>query len=256
VTATSLAVVVAAYLIGSIPSGYLLVRSARRIDLRDYGSQGIGAINACSVAGPGIGMATLLLDTGKALVVVLLAAPLARSPWVIAAAAFAVMAGHAYSFWLFLRERRFSDGKCVACALGALVGLAYIGALPWQTPAAVVGVWLAGLLGPRAIRGRWSPISPATMAAAAALPVIVYIARPVGAYFALAVATAALILVRHKGNVRRLLAGTEPPLDRRLSRRASAEGNGPSAAPRRDSSRRGALSALQVVRVRDGGEMR
>jgi glycerol-3-phosphate acyltransferase PlsY len=127
------------------------------------------------------------------------------------------MVGHAYSFWLFLRERRFSEGKSVACALGVLAGLSCAGALPWHTPAAVLGVWLAGLLGPRVIGGRWSPISPATMAAAVALPVVVYAARPAEAYFALAVATAALILVRHKGNIRRLLAGTEPALDRRLS---------------------------------------
>jgi glycerol-3-phosphate acyltransferase PlsY len=230
-TAVSLALVAAAYLIGSIPSGYLLVRSARHIDLRDYGSQGIGATNVCSVAGPWLGIATLLLDTGKAVAVVLLAAPIARSPWLIAAVSFAAMVGHAYSFWLFLREWRFSEGKCVASALGVLIGLSYIGALPWHTPAAALGVWLAGLVGPRAIRGRWSPISPATMAAAAALPMIVYVARPAGAYVALAVATAVLILARHKGNIRRLLAGAEPPLDRRLSRRVSAEGNGPGAAP-------------------------
>ncbi len=130
------------------------------------------------------------------------------------------MVGHAFSFWLFVRERRFSEGKSVACALGALLGLSRAGAVSWHVPAGVLGLWLVGLFGPRLVTGRWSPISPATMASAIALPVIVHAAHSAPAYVALAAGTAALILVRHKGNIRRLLAGTEPPADQRLSRRA------------------------------------
>ncbi len=199
-----------AYLVGSIPSGYLLVWATRRVDVRDHGSHNVGTINVFRVGGLWLGLVTLLADIGKALGIVLLAAAVTPSVWTVASAAFLVMVGHAYSAWFLLQERRFSEGKSVACALGVLLGLVILGALPWWVAVAPVGVWVAGLLGPRLLAGRWWPISPATMAATVAIPIAVWAARPAPAYLALAVAMAALILVRHKNNIRRLLAGTEP----------------------------------------------
>lgn len=214
---TSVALVVLAYLVGSIPTGYLLVRAVRRQDVRDYGSHNVGAINVIRVGGAGLGLLTLLADMGKALGVVLLAAAVSPSAWAIASAAFAVVVGHAYSAWFLLRERRFSEGKSVACALGVLIGLACVGALPWVVAVAPVGVWAAGLLGPRLITGRWWRISPVTMTATVCIPFVVWASHPDPAYLALAVAMSALILVRHENNIRRLCAGTEPRLGQRLS---------------------------------------
>jgi glycerol-3-phosphate acyltransferase PlsY len=208
---------VLAYLIGSIPSGYLLIGAIRKVDVREYGSHSIGAINVCRVGGVWLGAGTLLADAGKALVVVLLARSLVSSPWVIASAGILVMAGHAYSLWLFLAEGRFSQGKSVACALGVLFGLSLLRAVPWHVAVVPVGVWLSGLIGPRLLTGRWSYISPATMAATVSLPLAAFLAQAGAAYLALSTAMAVLILVRHKNNIRRLLAGTEPRLGDRLS---------------------------------------
>jgi glycerol-3-phosphate acyltransferase PlsY len=205
-----------AYLVGSIPSGYLLVRSLRKVDVRRYGSRSIGAINVCRVGGIWLGVATLLADAGKALGIVLLAGALELSPWMIAAVGLLVMIGHAYSLWLFVAEGRFSEGKSVACGLGVLIGLSLLGAIPWYVAVGPVGVWLFGLMAPRVLTGRWSCISPATMAATISLPLAALLVQAGAAYLSLSAAMALLILIRHRNNLRRLLAGTEPSLGDRL----------------------------------------
>jgi len=204
--------VLLAYLIGSIPSGYLLVRAVCGLDVRRYGSHSIGASNVCRVGGRWLGLATLAADVGKALGVVLLMAACTGSPEAIATGALAVMLGHAYSLWLLLWERRFSEGKGVACALGILVGLATLGVLHWWLAAAPVLLWLAALVAPRMVMGRGPCISPATMVAAASIPVVMWCANAGQPYLLLSLGMATLILVRHKNNVKRLLAGAEPRL--------------------------------------------
>lgn len=206
----------ASYLVGSIPSGYLLVRAARGQDVRQYGSHNVGAINVFRVGGLLLGLATLAADAGKALAVVLVSEGLTHTPAVVAAAAFCVVLGHCYSAWLFLRERRFSEGKGVACALGILAGLAGIGVLPARLALIPPAVWAAGLMGPRLLTGRWQFISPATMAAALSLPFVIGAAHLELPYTLLAVAMAGLVLLRHRNNIRRLLAGTEPRAGERL----------------------------------------
>lgn len=213
---TSIVLVVLAYLIGSIPSGYLLVRAVRGLDVREHGSHNVGAINVIRVGGAWLGVLTLLADAGKALGVVLLAAAVATSPWGIASVALAVMVGHAYSAWFLLRERRFSEGKSVACSLGVLVGLACLGLWPWYVVAVPPAVWVAGLLGPRLLTGRWRQISPATMTAALSIPIAVWLASAPTPCLVLSAAMGALVLVRHKNNVIRLCKGTEPCLGDRL----------------------------------------
>ncbi|MBM3501152.1 MAG: glycerol-3-phosphate acyltransferase [Armatimonadetes bacterium] len=210
-----------AYLIGSTPSGYLLVRACRGVDVRAQGSHGIGAINVCRVGGLRLGVLTLLADVGKGTLVVVAAHALTADPWAICAAAFAVLLGHAFSIWLRLREGRFSEGKSVASTLGVLLGLGSLGELPWSAVVAPVGVWGIGLLLPRVLMGRWWCVSPATVAATLSIPLAVHLARPAPAYSLLAGLMAALVLVRHKENFRRLRAGTEPLIaSLRPSRRA------------------------------------
>ena len=202
---------------GSIPFGFLLVRVARGIDVRDYGSHNTGAINVFRTGGPLLGFMTLVLDAGKAVVVVLISHALVPNPWIVVSACFLVMLGHAFSIWIFLFERRFSEGKCVASGLGVLIGLASVGELPWQVALVPVGIWLIVLAGPRLITGRWSFISPATMTATVSIPLSGWIFRAAPTYLTLLVAMAALILVRHKNNILRLISGTEPRLGQRLS---------------------------------------
>jgi len=204
-----------AYLVGSIPSGYLLVQARRGLDVRNYGSHNVGAINVFRVGGVWLGLLTLLADLSKGLGLVLLAGAMTTLPWAVALAAFLVLVGHAYSAWFFLRERRFSEGKSVASSLGVLIGLATLGAWPWAVVAVPVGVWGAGLLGPRLLTGRWFCISPATMAATVSVPLVVWALHPGTPYLVLSVALALLVLVRHKNNIRRLCAGTEPRLGER-----------------------------------------
>jgi len=240
-----IALVLLAYLIGSIPSGYLLVRAGRGLDVRRYGSRSIGAINVCRVGGRWLGLATLAADVGKALGVVVLMAACIGSPVAIAAGALAVMLGHAYSLWLLVWERRISEGKAVACALGILVGLASLGVLRWWLAAAPVLLWLAALLAPRMLTGRWPCISPATMLAAASIPVVMWSAHPGKPYLLLSLGMATLILVRHKNNIKRLLAGTEPRLGEpvRASARSAESSETPASAKRSAPPRR--------IRLRD-----
>jgi glycerol-3-phosphate acyltransferase PlsY len=213
---TTIGLLFLAYAIGSVPCGYLLVRSTSRRDVRRYGSQSVGAINVWRVGGAYIAALTLLGDVGKAAGVVVLAAYAKIPPWAIASAAFLVTIGQVCSVWFLVLEGRFSGGKGVACCLGVMIGLALIGVLPAAVALAPLGLWLLGLVGPRILLGRWSCISPATMAAALAVPVAVWAAHPSPAYMAGSAAIAGLILIRHHGNIRRLLAGTEPRLGQRI----------------------------------------
>jgi len=205
-----------AYLVGSVPSGYVLVRLVRGCDVRGYGSHSSGAINVARVGGIGLGLATLAADVGKAMLVVVVLHELARPDSTVAAAAILVMVGHAWSVWLLIYDGRLAEGKSVACALGVMVGLAAVGVLPWGLALAPLGLWVVGLVTPRALTGRWYCISPVTMLASASIPVVVWAARSPAPYFVLSLSMAGLILIRHKNNIRRLIAGTEPRLGERL----------------------------------------
>jgi glycerol-3-phosphate acyltransferase PlsY len=216
-------VLLLAYLVGSIPFGYLLVRAMRGKDVRGYGSHNMGAINVARVGGVWLGVATLIADVGKAMATVLGARRLSMPASVIAAAAFLVMVGHAYSLWFLLRDGRFAEGKSVACALGIMIGLARLSVLPWRLALAPLGLWVFGLLAPRLLAGRWYWISPVTMLASVCIPAAVWAAHPPRPYLVLSVAMAALILVRHGNNIRRLIAGTEPRLGGRPAQVAGGE---------------------------------
>jgi glycerol-3-phosphate acyltransferase PlsY len=200
---------VLAYLIGSVPCGYLLVRWRRGLDVRQHGSHNVGAINVLRVGGPRLGLLTLLCDAAKAWAVVVLAWHLLASPWDVVACALAVAVGHAYSVWFLLAEGHFAEGKSVATTLGVLLGLAQISQLPWMAVLVVLGVWITGLVGPRLVTGRWQPLSLATISATLTMPVTVWAASADRPWVALGAALAALVLWRHRPNLARLLSATE-----------------------------------------------
>jgi len=206
------AVIVATYLLGSIPFGYLIVRLTQGADVRETGSGGTGATNVSRRAGKDAGIVTLLLDALKGAAAVLFALWVfgllsngARSDsttlelyWWVAAAAVATLVGHVFPVWL-----GFRGGKGVATGVGVFLVLA---------PVAVAGAGVIFVL--VVVSTRY--VSLGSVLAAAAIPVMVWVQneylRPVvgmAALMAAAAASALLIILAHRGNIGRLVAGTE-----------------------------------------------
>jgi glycerol-3-phosphate acyltransferase PlsY len=194
--------VVVAYLLGSIPFGYLIVKAGDGDDIRDRGSGNIGAANVARSAGLGAGLLTLLLDAAKGYAAVLIANRWAEGSnsarWMMAAAIAAVV-GHMFPVWL-----GFKGGKGVATSLGVF--------LPICREAVIAAVILWFL-----VVAFWRYSSLGSIAAAAAFPVLIYLlyaprhAPPV--YVTLGtVFISLLILVKHRANMERLIAGEEPRL--------------------------------------------
>jgi glycerol-3-phosphate acyltransferase PlsY len=194
-------IAVAAYLLGSIPVGYVLVRIFRRQDIRTMGSGNIGATNVLRSEGKGLGAATFILDAVKGAAAVLLGAAIAGSVLpsvpqrnVMAVAALFAVLGHMFPLWL-----RFRGGKGVATGFGVFLVAAPLAAL---TALAVFALTIAIT--------RY--VSLGSILGAASFPVFAYFMvhgeRP--AFFvAVQAAVALLIIVKHHPNIRRLLTGTE-----------------------------------------------
>ncbi|WP_204251168.1 glycerol-3-phosphate 1-O-acyltransferase PlsY [Elioraea rosea] len=177
-------------LLGSIPFGLVLTKAAGLGDIRKVGSGNIGATNVLRTGRKDLAAATLVLDGGKGAAAVVIAAAL-WGPLAGAVAGVAAVIGHLYTPWL-----GFSGGKGVATGLGTLLALAF--------PAGLVAcaAWLA--------TAKITKISSASALVAFALaPLAAWVfAGPMPAVAALAIA--ALVYLRHEGNIRRLIAGTEP----------------------------------------------
>lgn len=179
-----------AYLLGSVPFGYLLVKSAKGTDIRRVGSGNIGATNVYRKS-RWAGLATLLLDGGKGYLSVLIAAWLGGGlSWQSVAAVFAIL-GHLFTVWL-----RFKGGKGVATGCGAYLALF---PLPVTT---TLAVFVATLIATRYI-------SLASILATGAFPLWVFLFHEPLQALPWAVIGSALIIARHHQNIRRLLMGTE-----------------------------------------------
>jgi glycerol-3-phosphate acyltransferase PlsY len=178
-----------AYIIGSIPFGFILARIMGLGNLRDIGSGNIGATNVLRTGSKKAAALTLLLDGGKGAVVVLLARAYADAD-AAQIAAFAVMIGHCFPVWL-----KFRGGKGVATFLGLLYALA------WPIGIAACLTWLV-----TALVFRFSSLA-ALVAAASTMVWAVVLGEP--QIFMLCAFLTALIFWRHAGNIRRLVDGTE-----------------------------------------------
>ena len=199
------AIVLLAYLLGSIPFGYLLVRLFVGGDVRETGSGGTGATNVTRRAGKGVGILTLLLDLLKGIAAVLIARALLgvgeEAPWWVCAAGAAAVLGHVFPVWL-----KFHGGKGVATGLGVFLVLA-----PFATLCAlVVFVVVVGL---------WRYVSLGSITAALILPPAVWTLSTLGVsdraprpLFVLSILGAALIVFMHRANIGRLLRGEESKL--------------------------------------------
>ena len=182
-----------AYLFGSIPFGYLIVRWQKGIDVRSTGSGGTGATNVMRNLGIIGFVATFLLDVGKGIVAVLLASRLtAGDPRWIALASVAAILGHCFPVWL-----KFRGGKGVATGVGVFIALA---------PVQVVLVLLIFAV----VVAIWRYISLGSIIATAAFPLLVHFMKHPPLPIVLGAAGGALIVITmHHANIRRLLSGTE-----------------------------------------------
>ena len=183
--------VVLSYLIGAVPTGLVLVRLLRGEDIRRHGSGNIGTVNVLRVAGPATAVTVLIVDILKGLIPVLLAVRLEAAPWVIVACALAAIAGHNWSVFL-----GFTGGKGIATSFGVLLGLSW--------PAAVVAaaVWVVAV----AIT-RYASLG--SLVAVASVPFTLWRLQQPVEYVAFGIIAAVFAIYRHRGNIQRLVAGTE-----------------------------------------------
>src|SRR5215211_1919585 len=121
---TRIIIRIVAYLLGSIPFGYLVVRKKIGADIRQTGSGGTGATNVSRRAGKAAGVLTLLLDAAKGSIAMLIAKAVSGDDWVIAVAAIATLVGHIFPVWL-----SFRGGKGVATGVGIFLVLAPVALL-------------------------------------------------------------------------------------------------------------------------------
>ena len=182
------------YLLGSIPFGLILARLGGKGDIRAIGSGNIGATNVLRTGSKGLAAATLILDALKGAAAVLLAQRYWPEGTQFAAAG--AMIGHLYPVWL-----RFRGGKGVSTLLGVIAPLLW-----WQGPAVYALVWLGLLLTIR--------ISSIASLVAAATPPLAAVLLDKDQYFPLLLGFALLVIWKHRANIQRLFAGTEPKIGR------------------------------------------
>jgi acyl phosphate:glycerol-3-phosphate acyltransferase len=183
-----------AYLLGSIPFGYLLVKIFRHQDIRTTGSGNIGATNVARSGAKGLGIATLLLDCGKAFLAVKIAQYLAPGNYDLAVvAAVAAILGHVFPVWL-----GFRGGKGVASALGVFLAL---------SPAAAACTFAIFLV----VFAITRYVSLSSIVGSAFFPIFGLYFVPVRTPIVIAgfLFIPILVIVKHRENIARLLNGTE-----------------------------------------------
>ncbi|MBD2459577.1 glycerol-3-phosphate acyltransferase [Oscillatoria sp. FACHB-1407] len=204
-----LLLLLAAYLLGSIPTGYLAGRLLKGIDIREHGSKSIGATNVLRTLGKGPALTVLLIDVLKGVAAIALARWLyslsavvatipanadlqAWVPWAVIMAGLTAIVGHSRSVWI-----GFKGGKSVATGLGVLL------AMSWQVGLSTLGVFGIVLALSRIV-------SLGSILAAIASPLLMLLFQQPLPYVLLATAAAIYISITHRANIQRLLAGTEP----------------------------------------------
>jgi glycerol-3-phosphate acyltransferase PlsY len=190
-----------AYLLGSIPFGYLIVRWQKGVDVRSTGSGSTGATNVMRNLGIAGFVATFILDVGKGIAAVLLAARMSSGDarW-IAASSVAAILGHCFPVWL-----KFRGGKGVATGVGVFLALA-----PMQVALVLVIFAIVVAI------GRY--ISLGSIVATAAFPLLIHFMKHAPLPIVLGAAGSALIIIAmHHANIRRLLNGTENKVGKRKS---------------------------------------
>lgn len=194
---------VAAFLLGSLPTGYLVARS-RGVDIRQHGSGNIGATNVFRTLGKPLGISVFVIDALKGFAAVWLTLHFVPGEWSGIIAAVAVIAGHNYTPWL-----GFKGGKGIATSAGVLLALMPLAVL------AIAVVWFAVFFASRYV-------SLASICASAALPLAVAALWWTGhggnaPLLGFALVISALAIWRHRSNIQRLRDGTESRFTRRTN---------------------------------------
>jgi len=190
-------IVLAAYLVGSLPFGYIMTKLFHKTDIRDFGSGNIGATNVLRVYGWQSALPVFILDLGKGLVPVLLARAVSDIPAVYLSAGFLAMFGHSFPIYL-----RFRGGKAVATSIGVLAALS-----GWVTLIVLVCFLLIVFL------TRY--VSLGSITSMLLLPLIFLLLGFDLPYLVFGLAAALLVVIRHHENIGRLLKGTESKLGRK-----------------------------------------
>lgn len=190
-----LALVAAAYVLGSLPSAWLMVLLVTGKDVRHEGSGNVGAANATRLGGLAVGVAVTLMDVAKGALPVWAMSILNPASGWLAATMLAAVAGHCFPVWL-----KFRGGKGVAATFGAFLVLAPSAAL------AAVALWVLVI----AVSRR---VSVASLVASAAFPVLLVLLDQTGPVILGAVSgVSILIIFLHRSNIRRLIDGSEPKI--------------------------------------------
>ena len=182
------------YLLGAIPSGYLAGRWLKGIDLRNCDSGSTGATNVLRNVGKAPALLVFLIDVGKGALAVLLAKSVGLNDWVQVLAGLAALAGHIWPVWL-----GWKGGKAVATGLGMFLGLA------WPVGLACFGLFVA-------VISIFRIVSLSSVAAAIGLPVLMALSGGSNAYLVVSLVSSLMVLWRHRSNIQRLLAGSEPKI--------------------------------------------
>ncbi|MDY7012192.1 MAG: glycerol-3-phosphate 1-O-acyltransferase PlsY [Cyanobacteriota bacterium] len=203
-------VLAASYLLGSIPTGYLIVKWLKGVDIRECGSGSTGATNVLRTAGKLPAIAVLLVDILKGAAAPLLVkalyaiAPTAAmlpppwQPWLVVFAGLTAIIGHSRSVWL-----GFSGGKSVASGLGVLLALEPVVGL------GALGVFLGVLAIARIV-------SLGSILAAISVSALMFLLEQPLPYCLFSVLAGLYVIWRHRSNIQRLLAGTEPQIGQKL----------------------------------------
>lgn len=186
-----LIMIIAAYLVGSIPTGLLLARMFGGVDIRTTGSGNIGATNVSRTLGWKVGVLTLVGDCLKGVIPVLLARYLGFGEGGVALVALAAFAGHVYTIFLW-----FKGGKGVATALGVFLAVSPLSVL------CAVAIFAFMLW-------RWRYVSLGSITAAAVMPLLVALIDGRGLMFLMSIAVASIVIWKHRENIQRLRNGTE-----------------------------------------------
>ena len=195
--------ILSAYLLGSIPTGYLLALALKGIDIREYGSGSTGATNVLRTVGKGAAIAVLLIDMLKGALAIYLVRfsysnldssllPQNGLDWLIVSCALLAVLGHSKSVWL-----KFSGGKSAAISLGILLTINLW--LGLSTLAVFVTVLAISKI-----------VSLSSISAAIAVNIFMVLLIPSLPYILFAVVAAVYVISRHTSNIKRMIEGTEP----------------------------------------------